>query len=938
MSRGWRGQQGGVEGWASRLVALVAIGALAVGCGEVGDSADEPGGEQLDEQVEPLFVDFQRIYEPPEGDYFGIDGVTTVNPDGDALPLVIDEDVQKFSTHALEHARVDDDLLEFPRRGFGQLEELQPGDLVISELRRAEFWRQVESVERTDDAIVVRTVDAEFPQVVEMGDFYINVQPGYQIPDDFDLLDPYLDEGIHQYRQALSVDCMEDHFDYDEAEGSEWYQDHAADWMSDKHDPHADWLDQRADEVHDDHSHLFINAKYGDCTSASQWDISEAQSDYYNSSGYQDYLDELDDLEDDDPVPSSPPDPPSVVCLEDYLLDQFAEDAVDSYETQAADAPTDEDELVAQTCEYLDASEEDAAFDDEVDFEEGKQHVSSWLLSLITDFLFPSDVFAEFADEPLVPDPHCKGVCEDDPMEVLDDDEVDPGASDAELVDECLDDCPKFRPCVSDDPVSIFASAADALSDDEAEDETSECGEESDDDDDGLADNLVPTPDVEVCAQLYHAHASYQPEFEFGYSLNPLDPEIWVEVDGPMELELGLKTVITGSLNWSFVRDHKVPIPSLAFSLGPLSFGAQLYAEFGISTSVFGSTGIDTYYERAYDVGARAGFPMGAEPPGRGSYLEETHDEFEYSIGGHKGGTNLGIWLAGGIGLYGVDIEALQMVTDGIQCPQELADAGFDDFTTRYLGLDVLRGQFTAEAVVAPPDCTYDIGFYLATILHWNFDIGIVSPSGNTFFYGPDYLWRQQGSLTDVVSSDYLNALCPGDDGTMPDPPEFEEVPPGCNDDDADCDDGETCAGGQRCVRNEGLRMTLDWGPAIDLSLVVQAPDGQIHTVAGGIEEHFTVWNCGGMCGDDYVQERYIENVIFDDPDPGEYQFHVIENDATPTDVDGDSVNYDLEVELEGEPPRSVSGSVQRDRDEPPVSYSYCVPDEDGEGCDEEEP
>lgn len=913
-------------------VAVVASLAVAVGCGDV-EQLD--GDEEVVTQTEPLFVDFQRTYEAPEGDYFDVDGITTVNPHkDDTLPMVIDDEVLKFSTFALNHVDIQKQALVFPREGFDDLLELESGDLVISSLRRAEFWRSVNYIETDDDAIIVHTDDAEFADVVELGDFYVAAEPGHDLPGDFDLMDPYLldrDDGrsdVEQIQQGLDMDCIADHFDYDEVAGTSWYYDKRGDWQSDKQTPHQDWLGDRVDEVHPYHAQVYTQQTSSQCNEEWEWDIDEAHDDYVTSTEYQDYLDEYEDLKDDydsqfglPPAPDEePPAPPTVVCLETYLEEQFAEESIEEYKEVEDDVPDDDQEIVDETCEYLDLDGDGEAFsdDDNVGYSDGQDAAGNLFETALYEVLWPQ--LKELADEH-IPDPNCESICENNPMHILDEEDVDDGAGDSEKISQCIDECPEFQPCISEaaTPEDVFSVLP------------------GDGDDIDLPGNLTGTG--EVCGELFAAGISLDVSFEYGFSINPFDPEAWVGLEATLGFDFGLKGVLTDDLNWNYSEDLEFPLPGLSFSVGPLEFGASLYLELGMNAGAFAEQAFEARYDASLTSTAKVGTSTGVS-------FDTGGDGFDYSFAGSQFGSYFNVYIAGGIGLYAstVGVGSASEIWDALTDSDDIVDAVLDlidvqdDGMSRILSLDVLRATLSADATIAPPECTYDVGMYLATVFHYDIDLGITSFSGSSYVFGPYYLFREQGNIGDLLTNDYLNQLCPaGDDETMPEPPEYEDdQPTGCGTD-ADCGDDEACAGqdGAYCVDNEGLRLTLDWAPSLDLNLVVVAPDGTVHTVAGGLDDNFTVWNCGGTCGDEGVQDRYVENVLFDDPIPGNYQFYVIENEASPTDVDADQVDYVVELDHDDQRQR-VGGTLFRDMDEPPVTYTFCVPDDDGDGCDDE--
>ncbi len=844
-------------GWLVILALLIAT----AGCGETTDDADT--------QAQPLFVDFDREYEAPEKEYFVSSGISAIDMDNEnRVPLVIYDDVHKFSDHALDQVDIEDDVLRFPRQGFEDLDNLRPGDKVISELRQAEFWRVVNRVEMTDDEVVVYASEAELDDVVEMGDFHLSVQPGYAVPDDFDMLDPYLNQDIDHFHQTLGEDCM-----WEEVEAldddEDWYVSRQGDYSA-KESSHHNWLDSFKYQVDDEHEDVFDDAK-NSCVSELDWNGGSERSSY--ESEFSNYLSSLDpDLDEDESHPA-PPTPPSVVCFDHYLYDELYEAAEDAY--QESDNPTTE-----ELCENFEIGAEAETPDD---IGGATDEMSGWLAEVFQDILLPD--LPEFGAE--LKDPACMEQCEN---------ESDP--------DSCKEDCPAFKRC------------GEASGEDEYEYEEDKPW--------GVAEGSGSYDyDIDACFGLTDLSVSYSPSFDFTLSLTPWDPEVAVEVDGEFTFDFGAELTVTAQLNWDYIRDFTFPIPNLAFSLGPLDFGLYAFTEFGLELGFDAAAAMRVYYEREYLAGASLGVPSGISPPsGRDEYLEKVDDDFVFETSGQIG-ANFNAWAGVGVGLYGVSASDFDDVADGEVNP--------DNLGTRYVGVQPLRGVFNAEATINPPACPYDIGIYLAGVLDYDLDFGLFSSSGDRYIYGPNYLWRQQGQLNDVSAFSFLDTFC----GETPETPSFDGAQTGCSDD-SQCSAGERCIA-ETCVESEGLRMTLNWSAPVDLNLYVQPPNSatQPYSVPSGNDEPFTEWNCGGVCEDGETRDYYVENAVIEDPEPGTYRFYVVENSelADQALTDQNEVDYTIDLEHEGETTQELGGTLQRDYDEMPITYTYCVPNASGDNC-----
>ena len=858
-------------GWLVMLALIIAT----VGCGDPTDNTDT--------QSQPLFVDFDREYEAPDTEYFVSDGISAVDMDNEnRVPLIIYDDVHKFSEHALENVDVEDDVLRFPRQGFEDLDNIRPGDKVISELRNAEFWRVVNRVEMTDDEIVVYASEAELDDVVEMGDFHLSVQPGYAVPDDFDMLDPYLNEDIDHFHQTLGEDCMWEEVESLDDDES-WYVSRQSDYNS-KESSHHNWLDGFKSQVDEEHEDVFDDAN-DSCTSELDWNGSSERSSY--ESEFSNYLSSLNpDLDEDESHPA-PPTPPSVVCFDHYLYDELHDAAEDAYDTAAQETGDDNpDPTTPQLCEALETG---TGAEQPEDVDGATDEMSDWLTTLFKEHLVPD--LPEFGAE--VKDPACMEQCLN---------EID--------IASCQDDCPAFQIC---------GEHADEDSD---EFETSKPW--------GVVEGSGSHDyDINACFTLSEVSVSYSPSFDFTLSLKPWDTELAIEIDGEFKFELGADLTVTAELNWDYIRDLTIPIPSLAFQLGPLEFGLFAFAEFGLELGFDAAAAMHVHYDRTYLAGAKVGTDGPSAPSGRNEYLQKIDDNFNFKTSGHIG-ANFNAFAGVGVGLYGVDAG----ITDEINS-DNLAENSVDpgDIGTRYFGVQPLRGVFNAEATISPPACPYDIGIYLAGLIDWDLDFGLFSLEDDRYLYKdePTYLWRQQGQLNDVSPFDFLDTLC----GQMPETPAFDGEQTGCSDD-TQCAAGERCIA-ETCVESEGLRMTLSWASPLDLNLFVQPPNSatQPYSVPSGNDEPFTEWNCGGICEGGETRDYYVENAVIEDPQPGNYRFYVVENSelADQALTDQNEVDYTIDLEHEGETTQELGGTLQRDHDEMPITYTYCVPNASGDNC-----
>ena len=56
---------------------------------------------------------------------------------------------------------------------------------------------------------------------------------------------------------------------------------------------------------------------------------------------------------------------------------------------------------------------------------------------------------------------------------------------------------------------------------------------------------------------------------------------------------------------------------------------------------------------------------------------------------------------------------------------------------------------------------------------------------------------------------------------------------------------------------------------------------------------------------------------------------------ASPGDplTDQNEIDYTIDLEHEGETTQELGGTLQRDHDEMPITYTYCVPNASGDNC-----
>lgn len=272
-----------------------------------------------------LFVEYERYYDPPQQEYFASDGIRAVNPNPDErLPLVIKEEAQKLSPEAMQRAdlRTESNVIRFPRQDFESAADVEPGEIVISGLTGDDFWVRVTAVEVFDETIVWHTQKADFDDVILIGEFMLEVDPGHTIPEDFNMMDIYLEPDVQSHQQALGEDCLmgevEDMLDNVSAFDSskEWHFASSTNsaWGSMK-THHHNWLwDQSQKEGAIDLEN-FDDAN-NTCTAELGKDMDAARAAYSVGD----------------------PNPPSIICKEEYFHDELEKYARDDLEM------TDEEE------------------------------------------------------------------------------------------------------------------------------------------------------------------------------------------------------------------------------------------------------------------------------------------------------------------------------------------------------------------------------------------------------------------------------------------------------------------------------------------------------------------------------------------------------------------------------------------------------------------
>lgn len=780
-------------------------------------------GDGTEEQSSALFVDFERYYEAPqESSYLASEGVRVVNPNADErLPLVIEEDAKKLSAYAIGMAdvREEDNVIRFPRQGFEAAADVKPDDVIISGLHTDDFWVTITAVEVFDETIVWHTQEAQIDDVVKLGEFHLEVDDGYGVPEGFNLLDVYLspkgESGqLRTTQQAQSSDCLvgvaEDIInDYPAVDNVAFVGGRLSTYQS-KRNNHNNWLaTQRANEPGRDAE---FAAAMESCTPEVGWSKSAAQSAY------------------------SPGDtPPSMICREHWFRDELEEYARDAF-----NAPN---ESVEGLCDMAEGEGEGSDHDDLG----GVGEEMSNMFETQTDL-----ASAEFGGDLTDTEDLCHQACgfADDP-------------------DTCKQGCPSFEQCFSN-----------------------------------------------FCFELTEISVSYSPSVSLSISLGLLDPSAKLEVGGPLTLRLGALLSAEYNFSWDKTHDFYFPIPYLGFTLGPLSFGFVVYADFGISFSFDAEATLEATYEKTFNAGAYAKLALSG--PSAGHTFAPIDEDFDINVSGSIS-AQFQAWAGAGlafvIGFGNSSGGVLDEMPGG-----------------RIFWVEPIKAVFSASASIAPPQCPYDVGIHIGGYAGYDISFGFGSFSDEFTIWGPKYLARWQGDLHEFI--DPLKYLCGDDSDNAFSPPSFEDFDeethaPGCAAGHNECGDG-TCVGGNCVDGGEAdLRMTLSWTELVDLNLVVIDPSGDWHTVNPlpmATKDNFTRWDCGNVCDDQRVGGyNFIENAVFENPQTGVYRFYVMQNKTHETDIPDDtSFTYEVELAHDGVT-EVVGGRMDPEYEEMPVMFEYCV-------------
>lgn len=170
MNAGWRTylQRLSAVVHARGIFVVAALLLFAVGCGPRVDDNSAP-------EADPM--ELRRVYLPPSGMIQLSPAVRLVDPhkdDKDRVPLVLASNVYKMPESDLDAASIDAEGVTVPIAERRHLLERKPGDIILGE-KNGFYWRRIREVSVKDGHVHWRTEPAKFNQVVQHGEFYLQV-------------------------------------------------------------------------------------------------------------------------------------------------------------------------------------------------------------------------------------------------------------------------------------------------------------------------------------------------------------------------------------------------------------------------------------------------------------------------------------------------------------------------------------------------------------------------------------------------------------------------------------------------------------------------------------------------------------------------------------------------------------------------------------------
>jgi hypothetical protein len=186
--------------------------ALLIGATACGSQVESPPPSQEKDPME-----LQRVFSPPNGIIQLSPAVRLVDPhkdNEDRVPLVLASNVYQMPDVDISAATIDEDTVTVPIANRKHLLERKAGDIVLSD-KDEFYWRRIRNVAVKDGHVHWETEPANFNQVVQHGEFYLQVDlskghPGGDLG--VDLADVYrnpeaLEERAAETRRGALSNC-----------------------------------------------------------------------------------------------------------------------------------------------------------------------------------------------------------------------------------------------------------------------------------------------------------------------------------------------------------------------------------------------------------------------------------------------------------------------------------------------------------------------------------------------------------------------------------------------------------------------------------------------------------------------------------------------------------------------------------------------------------